>query len=135
MLLGIFHTDEDGDYLDPCLYCREELVDGFQLESDLAALERIEGLADEELERLAHLRVFPESYAFELSPWNEILGYEIDARNSMRPLARKRKSENSRRKSRGNTMFPWRKFLQNLTSPSRRRKRSRRPTVNFAGKC
>lgn len=82
LLLGIFHTDEDGDYLDPCLYCREELVDGFQLESDLAALERIEGLADEELERLAHLRVFPESYAFELSPWNEILGYEIGARNA-----------------------------------------------------
>ena len=37
---------------------------------------------DEELERLAHLRVFPESYAFEFSPWNEILGYEIDAHNA-----------------------------------------------------
>lgn len=82
LILGIFHVDDDGDYLDPCLYCKEELVAGFQPKPELAALESIEGLADEELERLAHLRVFPEAYAFEFSPWNEILGYEIDTRNT-----------------------------------------------------
>lgn len=82
LILGIFHVDDDGDYLDPCLYCKEELAAGFQPKSELAALESIEGLADEELERLAHLRVFPEAYAFEFSPWHEILGYEIDTRNA-----------------------------------------------------
>ena len=40
------------------------------------------GRVEEEIERLAHIRDFPESYAFEFSPWNEILGYEIDARNA-----------------------------------------------------
>lgn len=82
LILGMFHMGEDGDFLDPCLYCKEELAAGFHPESEFASLEGIEGLADEELERLAHLRVFPESYAFEFSPWNEILGYEIDAHNA-----------------------------------------------------
>ena len=66
----------------PCLYCKQELAADFQSESEFASLESIEGLADEELERLVHLRVFPESYAFEFSPWTEILGYEIDVRNA-----------------------------------------------------
>ena len=82
LIFGIFLVDEDGEYLDPCLYCKEELAAGFQPKSELASLESIERLTDEELERLAHVRDFPESYAFEFSPWNEILGYEIDVRNA-----------------------------------------------------
>lgn len=82
LILGIFHVDEDGDYLNPCLYCKEELSAGFRLKSELASLDSIEGMAEEEIERLAHVRDFPESYAFEFSPWNEILGYEIDVRNA-----------------------------------------------------
>lgn len=138
LILGIFRVDEDGDFLDPCLYCKEELEAGCRADSELAGLEDIEELAEEEIERLAHVRDFPESYAFEFSPWNEILGYEIDVRNtydvgatelcaaviwemtffgfltknvwrlsgknSMRPLARRKRSENSRKKSRGNIM-------------------------------
>ena len=82
LILGIFRVDEDGDFLDPCLYCKEELEAGCRADSELAGLEDIEELAEEEIERLAHLRDFPESYAFEFSPWKEILGYEIDVRNT-----------------------------------------------------
>ena len=82
LILGIFHVDEDGDFLDPCLYCKEELEAGYRADSELSGLEDIEELAEEEIERLAHLRDFPESYAFEFSPWNEILGYEINVRNT-----------------------------------------------------
>ena len=82
LILGISHVDEDGDFLDPCLYCKKELEVGCRADSELAGLEDIEELTEEEIERLAHIRDFPESYAFEFSPWNEILGYEIDARNA-----------------------------------------------------
>ena len=82
MILGIFHVDEDGDYLDPCLYRKENLAAGLPLDSELARLECIDGLCEAEVERLAHIRDFPESYAFEFSRWSEILGYEIDVRNA-----------------------------------------------------
>ena len=82
MVLGIFHVDEDGDYLDPCLYRKEDLAAGLPPDSELDKLECIDGLCEAEVERLAHIRDFPESYAFEFSRWNEILGYEIDVRNA-----------------------------------------------------
>ena len=47
LILGIFHMDEDGDFLDPCLYCKEELEVGCRADSELAGLEDIEGLAEE----------------------------------------------------------------------------------------
>lgn len=82
LILGIFHTDEDGDHLAPCLYRKEDLAAGLSLDSELAKLECIDSLSVAEVERLAHIRDFPESYVFELSSWNEVLGYEIDARNA-----------------------------------------------------
>ena len=39
--------DEDGDFLDPCLYCKDELETGCRADSELAGLEDIEGLAEE----------------------------------------------------------------------------------------
>lgn len=82
LILGIFHIDEDGNFLNPCLYYKEELETGYRADSELAGLENIEELAEEEIERLACIRDFPESYAFEFSPWAEILGYEINVRNA-----------------------------------------------------
>ena len=45
LILGIFHVDEDGDFLDPCLYRKEELEAGCRADSELASLEDIEELA------------------------------------------------------------------------------------------
>ena len=33
------------------------------------------------VDRLAHFKSRPESYSFILSPWNEILGYEVNSHN------------------------------------------------------
>lgn len=82
LILGIFRVDEDRDFLDPCLYCKEELETGRRADSELAGLENIGELAEEEIERLACIRDFSATYAFEVSPWDEILGYEIDVRNA-----------------------------------------------------
>ena len=72
LILGIFHVDEDGDFLDPCLYCKEELEAGCRADSELASLEDIEELTEEEIERLAHIRDFPES-----NTWGAHLHFEV----------------------------------------------------------
>ena len=81
LLLGIYYIEEDGEFLDVCLYRKENLAADFNTASELAGVEDIEGLAEEEIERLAHSNALPQSYAFEFSPWNEILGYEVDECN------------------------------------------------------
>ena len=84
LLLGIYHLAEDGEFLDPCLYSRKELSDEFESESEifrLKSMAEIDALEEEEIERLAHCKTHPESYSFMLSPWKEILGYELDDRN------------------------------------------------------
>ena len=81
LILGILQTEEDGDYLDPCLYYKEDLSALSLSASRLCGLESVEGLSEEEMEQLAQGKDLPDSYAFELSPWNEILGYELDTRN------------------------------------------------------
>lgn len=84
LLLGIYHFDDDGEFLDPCLYSKKELLVEFEPESELSQLKslaEIDSLEDEELDRLAHFKSRPESYSFILSPWNEILGYEVNSHN------------------------------------------------------
>ena len=82
LILGVIHTGEEGEFLDPCLYCKEEITASFREDSELSRLNGIEGLSEEEIKRLAQIRDFPSSYAFEFSPWNEILGYEVDMQNA-----------------------------------------------------
>ena len=82
LILGICYIEEEGEFLDVCLYRKEDLAAGFDSASELAGIEGIEGMTEEEIDRLAHSNALPQSYAFEFSPWNEILGYEIDERNA-----------------------------------------------------
>lgn len=81
LLLGIYHVEEDGEFLDVCLYRKDELAADFDADSELAGIEGIEDLGEEEIEWLSHSNALPQSYAFEFSPWNEILGYEVEERN------------------------------------------------------
>ena len=84
LLIGIYHFDDDGEFLDPCLYAREALHAEFEPESELSQLKNlaeIDALDEKEADRLAHCKAGPESYSFMLSPWNEILGYEVEPRN------------------------------------------------------
>lgn len=43
----------------------------------------LEHLTEEQIEKLAQTKIFPESYAYDLSPWAEILGYEVDTDNAL----------------------------------------------------
>ena len=84
LLLGIYHFDDDGEFLDPCLYSQKELLAEFEPElelSQLKSLAEIDSLDNDELDRLAHSKSRPESYSFILSPWNEVLGYKVNSHN------------------------------------------------------
>jgi hypothetical protein len=76
LILGYYYVDEGKEYLDTLLY-RKADIRAFDPDSELSHIDSIAGLADDEIERLSHLHLLPESYAYELCPWSEILGYEI----------------------------------------------------------
>lgn len=81
LILGIRQAEDGGDYLAPCLYRKADLYALSLSESRLCGLKAVEGLSEDEIEQLAQEKDLPDSYAFELAPWNEILGYELDAHN------------------------------------------------------
>lgn len=77
LILGILRTSEEGEFLEPCLYRKAEIAAKFHIEPELEELSGLEGLSEEEIERLAYLDPLPDSYAFEYAPWNEVLGCEV----------------------------------------------------------
>ncbi len=80
VILGISRIHGDEVCLEPCLYRKEDLR-GWEAPGELAGLEGIEGLAEEEIQRLAQETRLPDAYGFELSPWEEVLGCEVDPDN------------------------------------------------------
>lgn len=83
LILGIRYLEEDGNHLDAALFRKDDLSTQFDPNSPLASVDNMEGLDDEKIEELSHCRVLPESYAFEFSPWAEILGYEVDVASAL----------------------------------------------------
>ena len=86
LILGISFVDDDEDegryeFLDACLFKKDDLAAQFDWDSPLARVTTLEGLTDDQIEELAHTRIFPDSYAFEFSLWDDILGYEVDPYN------------------------------------------------------
>ena len=86
LILGISFIDDDEDegrreFLDACLFKKDDLVAQFDWDSPLAKVTTLDGLTDDQVEELAHTRLLPDSYAYEYSPWDEILGYEVDPYN------------------------------------------------------
>lgn len=86
LILGIHFVDDDEDdgrseFLDACLFKKDDLAAQFEWDSPLSRASSLEGLSNEQIEDLAHTRILPDSYAYELSPWTEILGYEVDPYN------------------------------------------------------
>ena len=82
MLLGIYHMYEDKELLDTNLYCKSELPGELAPLPDLLAAKGVAELTEDETEQAAHAIQLPQSYAFELSPWREVLGYEVDLANA-----------------------------------------------------
>lgn len=86
LILGISFVDDDEDegrheFLDACLFKKDDLAAQFDWDSPMAKVAPLDGLTDDQVEELAHTRILPDSYAFEYSPWDEILGYEVDPYN------------------------------------------------------
>lgn len=87
LILGIQIVDDDEDngrreLLDACLFKKDDLVAKFDWDSPLSRVTTLENLTDEQIEELAQTRILPDSYAYDLSPWAEILGYEVDPDNA-----------------------------------------------------
>lgn len=80
VILGISRIHGDEVRLEPCLYRKEDLR-GWEAPGELAGLEDIGGLAEEEIQRLAQEVRLPDAYGFEFSPWGEVLGCEVDPDN------------------------------------------------------
>ncbi len=82
MLLGVYHMYDDGEFLDANLYCKSELPAGLAPLPGIITAKGIDELTVDETEQTARAIQLPQGYAFELSPWCEVLGYEIDIANA-----------------------------------------------------
>lgn len=82
MLLGVYHMYDDGEFLDANLYCKSELPAGLAPLPGIITAKGIDELTVDETEQTARAIQLPQRYAFELSPWCEVLGYEIDIANA-----------------------------------------------------
>ena len=81
VVLGITYMDEGKEYLDASLFEKCELQEFFKLQNPVPDRSSVDTLTLEEImQLLSQLRV-PQNYGFELSPWEEILGYEVDPQN------------------------------------------------------
>lgn len=81
VVLGITYMDEGKEYLDASLFEKCELQEFFKQQNPIPELSSLGTLSLEEITQLlSGLRV-PQNYGFELSPWEELLGYEIDPQN------------------------------------------------------
>ena len=82
MLLGVYHMYEDKEFLDANLYCKSELPADLAPLPDILAVKGIDELTVDEIEQAARAIQLSQGYAFELSPWCEVLGYEVNIANA-----------------------------------------------------
>ena len=77
IVFGLRYMDEGKVSPDASLFSKAEIMEQFDPESELKSITEESALSDDEVDRLSHLRFTPESYAFEFTPWTEVLGYEV----------------------------------------------------------
>lgn len=82
MLLGVYHMYDDNEFLDTNLYSKSELPAELAPLPDILAVKGIDELTVDETEQAARAIRLPQCYAFELSPWREVLGYEVNIANA-----------------------------------------------------
>lgn len=81
ILIGIFFQEDEVETLHPCLYQKEEWNAWKGEPEELAQSGNVQELSDDQVAELCCLTVPLETYAFDLSPWDEILGYELLEQN------------------------------------------------------
>lgn len=82
MLLGVYHMYDDREFLDANLYHKSELTAELAPLPDILAVKGVDELTVDEAEQTARTIQLPQGYAFELSPWCEVLGYEVNIANA-----------------------------------------------------
>lgn len=82
MLLGVYHMYDDKEFLDANLYRKSELLAELAPLSDILTAKGVGELTVDETEQAARAIQLPQCYAFELSPWREVLGYEVNIANA-----------------------------------------------------
>lgn len=79
MLIGFSYLDDGKERLDVPLYKKSD-IQNFEV-VEIKDMENVEDLSAEEIDHLYSTLFIPEGYSFALSPWEEILGYEINKEN------------------------------------------------------
>ena len=82
MLLGVYHMYDDREFLDANLYRKSELTAELAPLPGVLAVKSVDELTVDETEQTARTIQLPQGYAFELSPWCEVLGYEVNIANA-----------------------------------------------------
>ncbi len=82
ILLGVCHMYDDKEFLDANLYYKSELPAELAPLPDILEMKGIDELTVDETEQTARAIRLPQCYAFELSPWREVLGYEVNITNA-----------------------------------------------------
>jgi len=75
---GILHRTDGTELPDLSLFSKAEILEKFNLDSEWKDIMDIDMLPDDEVEHYVRLSSMPDSYAYTLSPWSEVLGYEVD---------------------------------------------------------
>ena len=82
ILLGVCHMYDDKEFLDANLYSKSELHAELAPLPDILTAKGVGELTVDETEQAARAIQLPQCYAFELSPWREVLGYEVNIANA-----------------------------------------------------
>ena len=82
MLLGVYHMYDEREFLDANLYRKSELTAELAPLPDILAVKGVDELTVDEAEQTARTIQLPQGYVFELSPWCEVLGYEVNIANA-----------------------------------------------------
>ena len=82
ILLGVCHMYDDKEFLDANLYYKSELPAELAPLPEVLKMKGIDDLTVDETEQAARAIQLPQCYAFELSPWREVLGYEVNIANA-----------------------------------------------------
>lgn len=77
ILIGVIFSEDGDESLRACLYRKSDFYDWTGEPEALSGISSVTTLPDEKVNVLCRLSVPPDCYAFDFSPWDEVLGYEL----------------------------------------------------------
>lgn len=77
VVFGVSFLNDGKETPDALLFSKNEIDESLLSDSMLSTLKNIQSLDLNDIEQILETTTLPSSYAFEFSPWNEILGYEL----------------------------------------------------------